>query len=246
MLLYILLQIKTSLGTWCGSAQVSQADVVSVPSNLRLELAATLSASPLTALRLLSDYAKLSPGDVVIQDAGSSPVGTAVVQIANALGLHSISIVRESSADYAPTVERLKLMGGDVVIDASYVDSDCFRAIMKDFPIPKLAINGSDAASCKMLADLLPKGAKVVTYCPGEADMNAISTKELKHDTFSLPTYMGNSSKADLQDAILQLTTMIENGELTAWLQRVNFDELPAAIKVGGKTKRKLVAMMSS
>lgn len=236
--------MQAAIGTWCESAVVSESEVIAIPKTMKLELAATLSTSPFTALRILSDFGSLSPGDVIVQNAGSSAVGTAVVQIANAMGLKTVSLVRESSADYAPTVERLKLMGGDVVIGESYVSTAGFQAVMSDIGAPKLGINGSDTVSCALVSSLVGKGATVVTYCPGVLNAASLKAKGASAASFSLPAWLAGSQRSDVEAMVTKLTGMIEDGKLTAWLQRVKFDDLPAAIKAGGMTRRKLVTMM--
>lgn len=238
--------IRSGVGTWREDGVVSRTQVHPVP-RLRVELLATLSVSPFTAWRLLEDFSQLKAGDVVLQDAGGGPVGTAVVQIAHARGIRTVSIVRESEKDYAPTVERLKLMGGDVVIGDEYINTEGFRAVMADLPAPKLALHGGDEASCGILADLASDAcAAVVSYCPGVANGAALKAKGLKSEIFSLSDWLDKCSKEDIEGMVTGLTGMIEEEKFTAWLQRVNFDDLPSAINTGGSTVRKLVAMMPS
>ncbi|KAI0564749.1 trans-2-enoyl-CoA reductase [Gracilaria domingensis] len=238
------LRAKTSLGTWRESSVIDSAHVIPVPRNIRVELAATLSASPFTAYRLLRDFVNLQPGDVVLQNAASSPVGSAIVQLAKSMGLETVSLVNTPSADYAPTVERLKLMGGDVVIGDQYITTEGFYQVMSDMPKPSLVINGADEASCATLAAIAPKGTTMVTYCPGEANPKALRSKGLKNASFSLPEWLEQTDRAQIESMVIDLTNMIESGELTAWLQRVKFDQLPAAIQQGGMINRKLVAVM--
>lgn len=238
-------RVQSGIGTWCESGIVKSSDVIPIPP-MRVELAATLSASPFTALRLLSDYASLSPGDVILQNAGAGPVGTAVVQIANSLGLKTVSLIDTPYSDYAPTVERLKLLGGDVVIGENYIETNGFRAVMDDLPKPKLVLNGGNQASCGLLADLSGKDATFVTYCPGETNEAAISREGLKKETFSLPSWLEKSSREEVEWMVSTLVNLIEEGKLTAWLQRVRFDELVSALEEGSKTQRKLVAVMDS
>lgn len=213
---------------------------------IRLELAATLSASPFTALRLLSDFAQLSFGDVVLHNDAGSPVGTAIAQIAHSRGIRTISIVAESAPNYGPTVERLKLMGADVVIGEAYLDTTGFGAVLKDMPAPKLAINGGNANSSALLAGLMPKGCKMVTYCPGDADAEVLNKADVTNSQFSLPDWLATAKRSDVETMVSTLTDMIQEGKFTAWLQRVKFDELPSAIEEGGAYKRKLVAIMDN
>lgn len=205
-----------------------------------------MSNSPCTALRLLSDFGDLKPGDVIVQNAGGSPVGTAIVQLGRARGLRVVSIVSEAGPDYAPTVERLKLLGSEVGIGEEYLDSKGIRAVMADMPKPKLALNGGTAAMCARLASILPEGTKVVTYCPGIEDSASLRSAKLTGKSFSMGEWLRTADRASVEGMIGELTKMMEGGSLTAWLQRVKFDDLPHAIAEGGVTRRKLVAIMEN
>lgn len=236
--------MQTSAGTWCETGSISESDVVSVPKTIPLELAATLSASPFTAFRLLSDFGSLSPGDVVVHNNASSPVGTALVQIAKSMGIRTISLVDETSAEYSPSVERLKLMGSDVVVDEAFATSDEFKAVISDMPAPKLGINGSTIGSCDVVASLVQGGGTVVTYCLGASDDASIKSKGLSPASFSLPAWLKGQNRSTVDAMVSELVKMIEEGELTGWLQKVKFDELPHAIDEGGMMRRKLVTIM--
>lgn len=215
-----------------------------MPNTMRLELAATLSTSAFTALRLLSDFGSLSAGELIVQNDGSSAIGTAIVQIASAMGLKTVSLVSESTADYAPTVERLKLMGGDVVVGESYAESAGFKAVMADMPTPKLGLNSGDKKSCTLLASLVGEGGTIVSHSMGIADASAIKANGQSKASFSLPAWLERSPRQDIEEMVSTLTGLIESGKLTAWLQRVKFEELPLAIETGSITRRKLVALM--
>lgn len=215
-----------------------------MPKTVPLELAATLSASPFTAFRLLSDFGSLTPGDVVVHNNASSPVGTALVQIAKSMGIKTISLVDEKSTEYSASVERLKLMGSDVVVDEAFATSAEFKSVLSDMHPPKLGINGSSGDSCSIVAKLVGSGSTVVTYCPGESDDATIKAKGLAPASFSLPAWLNASDRAHVDGMVAELVKMIEEGKLTGWLQKVKFDELPYAIDKGGMMRRKLVTIM--
>lgn len=210
-------------------------DVLRLPADIRVELAATLSA-PLTAMRLL---AEAKPGDVVLQNAASGPVGTAVVQIARVMGVSTVSLVAESMTEYAPTVERLKLMGGDVVIGESYATSAGFKAVLDDLPAPKLALNGAQDAAA--LLALTPKGATVVSYSPHSV---AEHKDGVKTDSFSLAEWLDATDAHTVESMLVALTDLMRQEKLTGWLQRVPFEKLPNAVERGTMLRRKLVAIM--
>ncbi|XP_039714640.1 enoyl-[acyl-carrier-protein] reductase, mitochondrial isoform X4 [Pteropus medius] len=85
----------SGLGTWRTEAVFSEEALIRVPSDIPLQTAATLSVNPCTAYRMLMDFEQLQPGDSVIQNASNSGVGQAVIQIAAALGLRTINVVRD-------------------------------------------------------------------------------------------------------------------------------------------------------
>lgn len=234
------------IGTWRECGQVAATDVMRVPSTMRKELAATLPGSPATAYRLLRDFATLEDGDVVIQTAAGSPVGTALAQLASQKGVRVISVVCETARDYAPTVERLKLHGSEVAVGQSYCDSAGVRAVLADMPAAKLAVHGGDEAGCAVLARLISKGCPVVTYCPGVADAAALAAVGARSSTFSLADWLRCAKRSEVESMMQEVVGLMECGALTGWLQRVNFNSLPQALKRGGSTRRKLVAMMNS
>ena len=65
-----------------------------VEASLMAAYASTLTINPATAYCLLHEFVKLQPGDVVIQNGGSSMVGQAVIQMARDMGLRTINISR--------------------------------------------------------------------------------------------------------------------------------------------------------
>lgn len=234
------------LGTWREACEVEADRVMRVPSSVRTELAATLPGSPCTAMRLLSDFGSLREGDVVVHSAGGSAVGTALVQMGSARGLRMVSIVSEKSRDYAPTVERLKLLGAEVAIGESYLKTAGMQAVMEDLPPPKVAFHGSSPQACAAMASLLPKGCTVVTYCPGVVDSTALQQNGLSESSFSLADWLQNSDREHIEHMVHSVAEMMETGSMKGWLQRVKFEDLALAIEQGGKTQRKLVAIMDA
>ncbi|XP_055253838.1 enoyl-[acyl-carrier-protein] reductase, mitochondrial isoform X3 [Moschus berezovskii] len=83
------------LGTWRTEAVFGEEELITVPSDIPLQSAATLGVNPCTAYRMLVDFEQLQPGDSIIQNASNSGVGQAVIQIAAALGLRTINVLRD-------------------------------------------------------------------------------------------------------------------------------------------------------
>src|SRR5262249_37094647 len=83
-----------NIGTWREAIAVKASDLIVVPSEIEPAHAAMLKINPLTAWRLLHDYADLARGDWVIQNAANSGAGSAVIQIARELGFKTVNVVR--------------------------------------------------------------------------------------------------------------------------------------------------------
>lgn len=213
---------------------------------MRLELAATMSTSPFMAIRLLTDFVKLSPGDVILQNAGEGPVACAIAQIANAMGLRTVTLVTSASSHYAPTVERLKLYGSEIVVAEQYCDTNGFKEAYADMPATKLVLNGGSIESCATLVDIAGSDATLVTYCPGVENHSACNAKGIESRSFSLPDWLENTSRTDVENMVATLAQHVQDGTLTAWLQRVDFEKLPNALLHGSKIERKFVAVMPS
>ncbi|XP_043362129.1 enoyl-[acyl-carrier-protein] reductase, mitochondrial isoform X6 [Dermochelys coriacea] len=103
------------LGTWRTDAVFSEKSLVKLPCDIPLLCAATLSVNPCTAYRMLADFETLGPGDSIIQNAANSGVGQAVIQIAAALGIKTINVIRDRP-NLQEVVDRLTSLGADHVI----------------------------------------------------------------------------------------------------------------------------------
>lgn len=86
--------VVCGLGTWTDTLVAPASALAKVPASTVPEDAATL-ADKTTAYCLLNDFVNLSPGDVIIQDGAESAVGTAVVQLANKLGVKTINVISD-------------------------------------------------------------------------------------------------------------------------------------------------------
>ncbi|CAG7831553.1 unnamed protein product [Allacma fusca] len=91
------LPLNVGFGLWKGYINLKDSELIKIDKNLGLITAATIQVNPPTALRMLTDFEKLQPGDTVIQNGGTSGVGRAVIQLCAVLGLKSISIIRNRS-----------------------------------------------------------------------------------------------------------------------------------------------------
>nr|XP_055245787.1 enoyl-[acyl-carrier-protein] reductase, mitochondrial isoform X3 [Gorilla gorilla gorilla] len=154
---------NAGLGTWRTEAVFSEEALIQVPSDIPLQSAATLGVNPCTAYRMLMDFEQLQPGDSVIQNASNSGVGQAVIQIATALGLRTINVVRDRP-DIQKLSDRLKSLGAEHVITEEELRRPEMKNFFKDMPQPRLALNCVGGKSSTELLRQLARGGTMVTY----------------------------------------------------------------------------------
>ncbi|XP_077006663.1 enoyl-[acyl-carrier-protein] reductase, mitochondrial isoform X4 [Tamandua tetradactyla] len=131
---------NAGLGTWQTEAVFSEESLIEIPSDIPLQSAATLGVNPCTAYRMLMDFEQLRPGDSVIQNASNSGVGQAVIQIAAALGLRTINVVRDRP-DIQRLSDRLKNLGAEHVVTEEELRKPEMKNFWKNMPQPQLALN---------------------------------------------------------------------------------------------------------
>jgi len=126
--------------------------------NADLHQLSMLGINPPTAALLLGEYARLEPGDWIVQNAANSGVGRAVIAIAKARGLKTINLVRRREL-----VPELKAAGGDVVL----VAGDCVKADVEtavEGGRIGLGIDAIGGEAIGLIADTVSAGAAVVAY----------------------------------------------------------------------------------
>lgn len=147
------------VGTWSRFLTVPAGQLLKLNERLDPMQAAMLKINPLTALRLLNDYADLKPGDWIALNAANSGVGQCLIQLAKERGLHTICTVRQAEERR----EGLLSAGADVVVE----DSPEAVAQVKSMPgvnRPKLAANCVGGESATSLMELLQPCGCMVTY----------------------------------------------------------------------------------
>nr|KAF6506510.1 mitochondrial trans-2-enoyl-CoA reductase [Rousettus aegyptiacus] len=207
-------------GTWRTEAVFSEEALIRIPSDIPLHTAATLSVNPCTAYRMLMDFEQLQPGDSVIQNAANSGVGQAVIQIAAALGLRTINVVRDRP-DIHRLTDRLKNLGAEYVITEEELRNHEMKNFFKDVPRPRLALNCVGGKSSTELLRHLAPGGTMVTYGgmakqPVIASVSLLIFKDLKLRGFWLSQWKNDHSRDHLEELILTLCHFVRQGQLTA------------------------------
>lgn len=211
---------NAGLGTWRTEAVFSEEALIGVPSDIPLQSAATLSVNPCTAYRMLMDFEQLQPGDSVIQNASNSGVGQAVIQIAAALGLRTVNVVRDRP-DIQKLTDRLKSLGAEHVLTEEQLRKHEMKNFFKDMPQPRLALNCVGGKSSTELLRHLAPGGTMVTYGgmakqPVIASVSQLIFKDLKLRGFWLSQWKKDHSPAQFKELILTLCSLISRGQLTA------------------------------
>lgn len=145
-------------GAWQEYVCLMAESLVFVPEAVPLEQAALAFINPPTAYCLLRQFVDLQAGDWIVQNAGNSAVGLAVIQMAQALGIHTLSQVRR-----AELIEPLKALGADAVVleDSEWVSS---VRELTDGKGLRLALNSVGGASAIAQLKALGDGGTQVTF----------------------------------------------------------------------------------
>lgn len=143
---------------WREEGNWPVASLVAVPAGLDARQACVLRVNPPTAWRLLHDFADLRAGDWIVQNAATSAVGRAVIEIAAHCGWQTLNVVRRPEV-----AEELRALGADaVVVDGEEVAAQA-SSVLGGAP-PRLALNAVGGVSATRLAGLLAPGGTLVTY----------------------------------------------------------------------------------
>ena len=208
------------LGTWREAAVIPAKDLVVIPSDLPLEQAAMLKINPPTAWRILHDFVTLKPGDWMIQNAANSGVGRAAIQIAGALGIRTVNIVRRPEL-----VDELKADGGDVVL----VDGDDIKERVREATGGAkilLAFNSVGGESALNIANTLASGGTIVTFGamskqPLRIPNGLLIFKDLRWRGFWLTRWYQNAPAAERDAMFAELVPLLRSGKLRTKIEKM-------------------------
>ncbi|XP_043362127.1 enoyl-[acyl-carrier-protein] reductase, mitochondrial isoform X4 [Dermochelys coriacea] len=161
-------------------------------------------------------------GDSIIQNAANSGVGQAVIQIAAALGIKTINVIRDRP-NLQEVVDRLTSLGADHVITEEMLRKPEMKDLFKKVPKPRLALNCVGGKSTtEMLRHIQQKGT-MVTYGgmakqPVTVPVSAFIFKDVKLRGFWMTQWKKDETqnKDRLTGMILTLCDLIHKGQLTA------------------------------
>jgi len=218
-------------GAWQETACMAADDVLLVPADVSIEQAAFSFINPPTAYCLLQKMVDLAPGSWVLQNAGNSAVGLAVIQIARVLGFKTISQVRREEL-----IAPLKALGADHVVIEGSGWSKQVNELTGGEPI-QLALNSIGGASASDQIKALGEGGTQVTFGAMVADLVRFPTRFLIFNDVRLVGFWWDqwSQKAGAQglnQVMSAVYAMMRDGSLKLPVEATySFAEYEAAVK---------------
>jgi len=242
---------RARLGTWrSGDVVMSHSDLVPVPKGIPVEQAALTTMAACAASVMLERFAQLQKGDLLVQNGAAGPIGQAVIEIAAQRGIQTVSFIPHN-ASYAQTVERLKALGGTVVVDHQFAGHSAMREVASDLPRPKLALDAVGGSSVTEMARMLAPRGTLVTYSGTaghtvDLPASALVHNEISVQGFSLLRWLDETDLDEKARVIQDAAEAIRTTKLTSWIRRMEFADLPKAIDetVSPNNDRSIVVVM--
>lgn len=199
--LHKVVAVPDETGAWQEYCQTDVDNLILLPALVPYTQLAVALLNPMTAWRLLNDFEYLREGDVIIQNAGNSAVGVAVVQFARQMGISCLSLVRSE-----PLIKELKAFGAtEVWLDnedvpervAEFTDNQCCA----------MALNSVGGKSALRLAKSLKPGGVHVTFGAMNGEPIRFPTRNLIFDDvrfvgFWLDRWKQQQTQAQLRNAL--------------------------------------------
>ncbi len=230
--------INLGRGNWVQRLKVKAETVLKVPADAEVLQLAMLKINPATALSMLRNYVALAPGDWVIQDAANSGVGTYLIQLSRAQGLHTVNVVRR-----AELVAPLEALGADVVV----VDGDDLAervAAETGGAAIKLAIDAVAGAACQRLAECLSDGGTLVNYGmlsgrPCTIDPHLMVFRGITLTGFWLVKVLGGTPRAEVAGLYDELAARVVDGSLRVEVEATYpIEDIAHALEHAGRAGR--------
>jgi mitochondrial enoyl-[acyl-carrier protein] reductase / trans-2-enoyl-CoA reductase len=206
--------------SWQTECVVNEDELLIVPHNIDPLQLAMLKVNPATALRLLTGFRKLSPGNWIVQNAANSGVGRCVIQLAREVGIQTINFVRDISL-----IEELEYLGAGAVFsddEEGHKEATEFTYYHK----PKLAFNAVGGESSFRLASLLDNESIHITYGamgkrPVTIPNKFLIFQDIQFRGLWLTKWLDNAPHEEVKNAYRFLIEMVRQGKLTQPIDQV-------------------------
>ena len=150
--------LPAGFGSWRRWGTCLASSLVPLDPDVPAEQAAMLRINPATADCMLREFVSLSPGDFIVQNASNSGVGRSVIQIARAMGVMTINVVRRPEL-----ISELSDIGADQVILEGEKLSSRILELADGRPL-KLGLNAVGGESALGIAGALADSGTMITY----------------------------------------------------------------------------------
>lgn len=223
-------------GAWRNKGVSNELDFLKVSETLPIPYAATILVNPCTAYRMLTDFVKLSPGDYIIQNAANSMVGMAVIQMARMRGIRTINVIRSDRPNADDAVRLCENLGGDINVLDTFVGTAAFNEMLSELPPIKLALNAVGGDSATELSRALGVNGHMVTYGgmskkPMNIPVDVLVEKSLNlHGFWISQWHQDKNNHKARSDMIADITSMINNDQLTFFYEMHDFDDFQYAL----------------
>ncbi len=214
--------VASLLGAGCWSQHLTAAEhhFAKLPPGIDRVQASMMRINPVTAWHLLKNYADLEEGAWILQNAGNSGVGRALIQIAKSFGIKTASFVRR-----AELIPELTALGADAV----FLDDETGLAAAKELLSEQtlsLAANAVGGDSAIRLMDLLSPGGTMVTY--GAMSRRSLKVpnkflifKNLHLQGLWITKWFEEAGSAELFKVLEPVAKMIAHGELVTAVDEI-------------------------
>lgn len=216
-------------GSWQETACLPAADLLMVPDDLPIDQVAGSFINPPTAYCLLNKVVDLAAGSWLVQNAGNSAVGLAVIQMAQKRGLKTISQVRREAL-----IAPLQALGADHVVLEGSAWPERVKELTAADPI-RLALNSIGGQSAIDQIKVLGEGGTQVTFGAMVSDPVRFPTRCLVFNDVRLRGFWWDrwcqqASKPELNEIMRVVYTMMREGTLNVPVEAsYSFAEYQAA-----------------
>lgn len=233
---------RGGVGTWATHviapgeawAAVAGVDV----SKTDIEPLAAAVAPVLAAKRMLEGFVKLNKGDVVVQNNGASTVAQAVVQLAAAKGVRTVTLVRPGTGpEWDQLVPHLTSLGATLVASEEEAGRHEFAKTLKDLPAGVLGLNSSGGAAATLVARSLAQGATLVTYGTAgrrpaiTVPLDLFTARDLTLRGFNLDAAVKAGARAARDAEVAGAVKAVADGSVKLLVAREPFKDFAAALE---------------
>ncbi len=220
------------IGAWAQYVTLPATSLLKIRKDVDATQAAMLKVNPLTAYLALTQFVNLKPGDWIVQNAANSGVGRCVIQLAKAMGVHTVNVVRRPDG----LRDELMALGADIVVGED--DADMVKGVLAqlDGARPVLASNCVGGESALRLMDMLAAQGTMITF--GAMSKKSIKVpngwlifKDITLKGLWCTQWLKRASREEVEAAYTSLVDAMAAGKLQQAVDRVyTLDEITEAV----------------